>query len=256
VVKRKERSKLKSRSFDGGRSVGDCFSTTVQPFQCGLYPDPIAIEGTKAHLFCFPQSLFHHDSLTTLPQLGIPTANIPPTGLSAYPTLQTGVYFGFVGLRLDPSTTQPADNSNLTLSSSATTTSNPLPSTSSPPEKPTTSIFPAVLSIGYNPYYANKERSIEIHILHQFTGYNFYDAPLNLLILGFIRPEYDYESLEALVEDIRGDCEVAGRSLGRSGYRVFAEEGGEGKGKGEGGWLRGFEWVDEEEKEKGGEEKL
>lgn len=32
-------------------------------------------------------------------QLGIPTANIPPSGLSAYPDLPTGVYYGLVGLR-------------------------------------------------------------------------------------------------------------------------------------------------------------
>jgi riboflavin kinase len=53
-------------------------------------------------------------------------------------------------------------------------------------------------------------RSVEIHILHRFT-HDFYGAALNLLILGFIRPEYDYTSLEALVEDIKVDCEVAGQ---------------------------------------------
>lgn len=56
-------------------------------------------------------------------------------------------------------------------------------------------------------------------------------------MLGFIRPEYDYKSLEALVEDIKIDCEVAGRSLGRAKYQDF--RGGEW-----GGWLRGFEWVE------------
>lgn len=68
--------------------------------------------------------------------------------------------------------------------------------------------------------------------------------------MGFIRPEYDYESLEALVSDIRVDCEVAGRSLRRAGYVGLVEE-----GKGTWGqWLRDFEWVeniDVEEQERG-----
>lgn len=41
---------------------------------------------------------------------------------------------------------------------------------------------------------------------------------MNLLILGFIRPEYDYVSKESLVEDIRFDIEVARRSLEREAY--------------------------------------
>lgn len=75
--------------------------------------------------------------------------------------------------------------------------------------------------------------------MHPFPKYNFYHAPLNLLILGFIRPEYDYESLEALVGDIRMDCEVARRSLERRGYLDWKEEGSEA-----GAWLREFGWMD------------
>ena len=85
-----------------------------------------------------------------------------------------------------------------------------------------------MLSIGYNPYYANTQRSIEIHILHSFAA-DFYGATLSLIILGFIRPEYDYVSREALVEDIREDIRVAQRSLEREGYVSW---------KGD-GWLRG-----------------
>ncbi|ETN39931.1 uncharacterized protein HMPREF1541_06158 [Cyphellophora europaea CBS 101466] len=141
-------------------------------------------------------------------ELGIPTANIPPSNLSSYPDLKSGVYYGFVGLKLTPETTQPADNSKLTLSSSASTNG--------------VGVYPAVLSIGYNPYYKNKTRSIEIHLLHHFPRHNFYHTPLNLLILGFIRPEYDYASLDALVSDIKTDCDVARRSLlEREGYRRF-----------------------------------
>ncbi|KAE8376079.1 riboflavin kinase [Aspergillus bertholletiae] len=137
-------------------------------------------------------------------ELGIPTANIPPEGLSDYPDLEVGVYYGVVAL--DPSR----------FTSEAT-------------------ILPAVLSIGYNPFYKNTTRSVEIHIMPPLSSpsptadgeagqvkFNklpdFYGTQLNLLILGYIRPEYDYVSLEALVEDIRIDCEVARQSLQRKAY--------------------------------------
>ena len=47
---------------------------------------------------------------------------------------------------------------------------------------------------------------------------------MNLLILGFIRPEYDYVSAESLVRDIKVDIEVAKRSLEREGWREWREE--------------------------------
>jgi riboflavin kinase len=85
-------------------------------------------------------------------------------------------------------------------------------------------VYPTVLSIGYNPYYANTTRSIEIHILHNFEA-DFYGAELSLVILGYVRPEYDYVSKEALVEDIREDIRVAQRSLEREGYAVWKGDG-------------------------------
>lgn len=75
------------------------------------------------------------DSLSNL-QLGIPTANIPADDLSEkHPELTTGVYYGVVAL--DPKTYHhdaSSDNSAV--------------------------ILPAVLSIGYNPFYKNTVRSV------------------------------------------------------------------------------------------------
>ncbi|KKK12194.1 hypothetical protein ARAM_003800 [Aspergillus rambellii] len=169
-------------------------------------------------------------------ELGIPTANIPADDenlSSILPAdLNVGVYYGVVAL--DPAT--------------STTTTNVAASSTAP------RILPAVLSIGYNPFYRNERRSVEIHILPPLSSSpsgttenpaadnprddsettsakvkfnklpDFYGATLNLLMLGYIRPEYDYVSLEALVEDIRVDCEVARRSLMRSAYRVYLGE--------------------------------
>ncbi|KAI4138188.1 MAG: hypothetical protein L6R39_006922, partial [Caloplaca ligustica] len=57
----------------------------------------------------------------------------------------------------------------------------------------------------------------EVHILHTFPR-DFYGARMNLLICGFIRPEYDYVDKESLIEDIRTDIDVARTSLEREGY--------------------------------------
>ncbi|KAL8715898.1 MAG: hypothetical protein Q9220_000565 [cf. Caloplaca sp. 1 TL-2023] len=62
-----------------------------------------------------------------------------------------------------------------------------------------------------------KEGGTEVHIMHTFAQ-DFYGARMNLLILGFIRPEYDYVDRDSLIEDIRTDIEVAGRSLERKAY--------------------------------------
>lgn len=85
-----------------------------------------------------------------------------------------------------------------------------------------------------SPQYNNATRSIEIHILSHFPHYNFYSSPLNLLILGFIRPEYNYNSLDDLITDIREDCNVAKRSLEREAYAKWRMSEA---------WLRDFAWA-------------
>ncbi|KAI2787379.1 Riboflavin kinase [Penicillium oxalicum] len=157
-------------------------------------------------------------------ELGIPTANIPADNLSEeHPELSTGVYYGVVALDPRGPSQEKANGVNSGAEKSAPAT-----------------ILPAVLSIGYNPFYKNTVRSVEIHILSQLTEPSptavpqpkfhrmpdFYGTQLNLLILGYIRPEYDYVSLEALIEDIRVDCEVARQSLLRDAYRRYLVDDG------------------------------
>lgn len=66
-------------------------------------------------------------------------------------------------------------------------------------------------------------RSAEAHLLHEFTA-DFYGAEMRLLITGFIREEKDYPDLQALIENIHLDCEVARRSLDREA-RALREAG-------------------------------
>jgi len=176
-------------------------------------------------------------------QLGIPTANIPIEGLSigGHSSLESGIYYGWC--TLDFSTISSTPNSSVSsdtpksASSSNSAVADLEPASSTPPDSSAPGggsiVYPTVLSIGYNPFYANTHRSIEIHILHQFPK-DFYGATLSLLILGYIRPEYDYVSKEALVEDIREDIRVAQRSLAREAYQNWSK------------WLEGVD-LDEDE---------
>ncbi|KAK3333948.1 riboflavin kinase [Cercophora scortea] len=134
-------------------------------------------------------------------ELGIPTANLPvPTHTPSWITdIPSGVYFGWASLLLPPSHPDYIPHS-------------PTNSPSSPSEA--FKIHPMVMSIGYNPFYKNTLRSAEVHILHPFSS-DFYGCEMRLLIAGFIRQEKDYAGLDALIEDINTDCEVARQSLGR-----------------------------------------
>ncbi|RLN85666.1 hypothetical protein DYB28_007969 [Aphanomyces astaci] len=64
--------------------------------------------------------------------------------------------------------------------------------------------YKAVASVGWNPFFQNKEKTIEPHLLHEFTS-DFYGATLNLVLVGYLRPEENYPSLEALVDAIQAD---------------------------------------------------
>ena len=85
-----------------------------------------------------------------------------------------------------------------------------------------------VMSVGWNPYYKNTKRSVEVHVMHDFEK-DFYDSHMKVLILGFVRDELDYVSKEALIEDIETDIEVTRKSLDREAWRTWT--GNE--------WLRG-----------------
>lgn len=84
-------------------------------------------------------------------------------------------------------------------------------------------VYPMCVSIGYNPFYKNTVRSVEVHIMQDFTG-DFYDSHMNLMIMGWIRGEIDYVSKEALIDDIKTDIDVSGRSLTREAYAKYAKD--------------------------------
>ncbi|KAI1272872.1 hypothetical protein F5Y07DRAFT_281968 [Xylaria sp. FL0933] len=160
-------------------------------------------------------------------ELGIPTANLP-VDAAATPWIadaRSGVYFGWASLALPP--THPDSNSSNNNAPTTTTTAT---------ASSRFQVYPMVMSIGYNPFYKNSVRSAEVHILQSF-GADFYDAPMRLLILGFVRDEKDYSGLDALVEDIHIDCDVARQSLAREAWTPAEGVVDGSKGTLDGSWL-------------------
>ncbi|KAL3522175.1 hypothetical protein ACH5RR_015009 [Cinchona calisaya] len=119
--------------------------------------------------------------------LGIPTANLSTEGysnlLSEHPS---GVYFGWAGL-------------------------------------PTRGVFKMVMSIGWNPYFNNSEKTIEPWLLHGFNE-DFYGEELHLVIVGYIRPEANFPSLKCLEAKIHEDREIAERALELPQYLKYKND--------------------------------
>ncbi|EIW72827.1 hypothetical protein TREMEDRAFT_24798 [Tremella mesenterica DSM 1558] len=126
--------------------------------------------------------------------LGIPTANLPDSSLHPLEVLnhKTGIYYGF------------AQGRKRLIEDD-------------------TKVWPMVMSIGWNPYFKNEKVTAEVHIMHAFA-HDFYGHDMSVLILGYIRPELDYVSKEALIADIQTDVKVALNSLAREGYAVYAKD--------------------------------
>ncbi|KAJ3140398.1 riboflavin kinase [Physocladia obscura] len=78
-------------------------------------------------------------------------------------------------------------------------------------------VYPMVMSFGWNPFYKNEKRSAEVHIIHKFD-HDFYGQELRVIVAGYIRAEKNYTSLDALIIDINFDIKVAHNSLLRKPY--------------------------------------
>ncbi|WVQ71109.1 hypothetical protein IAR50_000634 [Cryptococcus sp. DSM 104548] len=178
--------------------------------------------------------------------LGIPTANLPDESLGPLNDLgMTGIYYGYA--RIHPSTSTPLPSAfptpNTSLPGSKASSPppggvaggqvlEPLPTVTAPypPEhnaqrwsKEDEKVWPMVMSVGWNPYFNNEKITAEVHIMHPFKA-DFYGHHMSVLVLGYIRPELNYVSKEALIEDIRTDARVALNSLARPAYAVLAKD--------------------------------
>lgn len=118
-------------------------------------------------------------------QLGIPTANFPQDVVDQLPEeVGTGTYFGFASV---------GDGT----------------------------VYKMVMSIGWNPFFKNKHKSMETHILHKFEDENLYGKILKIAILGYLRPEMDFDSLDGLIKQIHDDINNAETLLDLPNYAKY-----------------------------------
>jgi riboflavin kinase/FMN adenylyltransferase len=75
--------------------------------------------------------------------------------------------------------------------------------------------YAGMLSIGYNPTFEGKEQTIEVNILD--FNKDIYGESLTLEFVDFIRNEKKFESIDALVEEIKNDEKVTRKTIGVSG---------------------------------------
>ncbi|CAO2623807.1 Riboflavin kinase [Lemmus lemmus] len=109
-------------------------------------------------------------------QLGIPTANFPEQVVGSLPAvISTGTYYDWVSVRSG-------------------------------------AVHKMVVSIGWNPYYKNVKKSMETQIVLPFKE-DFYGEILNVAIVGYLRPEKNFDSLESLISAIQGDIEEVKKLL-------------------------------------------
>lgn len=83
-------------------------------------------------------------------------------------------------------------------------------------------VHKAVLSIGWNPFYDNKQRTVEAYICHEIPG-DFYGAQMQLLICGFLRPQANFDSMEQLIEAITADVEFGKELLDDAAFDFRAD---------------------------------
>ena len=80
-----------------------------------------------------------------------------------------------------------------------------------------------VMSIGWNPFYKNEKRAMETHIVHKFDG-DLYGRMLSVIIVGHLRPEANYDSLEKLIEAIENDISNGQKLNGDEQFSKFKED--------------------------------
>nr|CDS32414.1 riboflavin kinase [Hymenolepis microstoma] len=81
-------------------------------------------------------------------------------------------------------------------------------------------VYPMVMSLGWNPFYKNEKKSLEVHILNTFEK-DFYDERLSIVVLSYLRPERDFESVEKLIEEIQNDIATTAKLLQKPQYTIF-----------------------------------
>ncbi|KAI3823908.1 hypothetical protein L1987_05353 [Smallanthus sonchifolius] len=87
----------------------------------------------------------------------------------------------------------------------------------------TRGFYKMVMSIGWNPYFNNTGKTIEPWLLHKFDE-DFHGEDLHLVIVGYIRPEANFPSLESLIAKIQEGGIIAEKALELPLYAKYKDE--------------------------------
>ncbi|KAF3426056.1 hypothetical protein E2986_08952 [Frieseomelitta varia] len=82
--------------------------------------------------------------------------------------------------------------------------------------------YKMVASIGWNPFYKNEKKTVEIHLIHKFEN-DFYGKQIKAIFTGYIRPEKDFTSEEELIQAIKNDIAVAEEQLQKSDMMAYKD---------------------------------
>ena len=133
-------------------------------------------------------------------KLGCPTANLSSEVVNRLDHLSTGVYFGYAVIVTGDSNTSKDNDSSQDAD-----------------------VHGMVCSLGYNPHFGNTTKSLEVHILHSFPD-DFYGALLRVVIIGKIRDEKKFDTIDALIQAIEEDKEYTRRSLATGNFDHLCQQ--------------------------------
>lgn len=137
--------------------------------------------------------------------LGCPTANIDPGCFTdAVHQAPRGVYIGYLRFVSLPTSISEAHTDEELKEFSPSV------------------VYRTVLSIGTNPTFETTSDTVECYILHSFPC-DFYDATVSLMIVGYLRPQEKFDSLDELVRWIERDVRVGGKALLSENYRTIVD---------------------------------
>jgi len=73
-------------------------------------------------------------------------------------------------------------------------------------------IYKMVTSVGRNPFYHEKKKTLETHVMYNFPS-DFYGETLKIVLLGEIRQMTTFNNVEELVAAIQNDIAIAEHEL-------------------------------------------
>ncbi|CAF0892926.1 unnamed protein product [Adineta ricciae] len=84
-------------------------------------------------------------------------------------------------------------------------------------------IYKMVTSIGNNPFYNNTKKTIETHMMHEFSN-DLYAERIKLVLLGKIRPMKTFPTRHELIMAIQQDISMASSKLDSDSCRRYLSD--------------------------------